>query len=253
MQAKFAAGVVRGRSHAAAGLPCQDRAGGYRDDTLAAVVLSDGAGSCPHSEQAAETVVNWLPEYLSRHFEDLYADDSPDAAHRLVQDGQQALEVLGLPMEECYCTLLFYARHRDGRWLCGHIGDGYLFESDAGGVRVLSYPENGLYSYETYFLSQSCAAEHLRLQRGVCQEERCVLLASDGSADGLYDREEHVPAQAVEVLCSWLANPDNPPETVREAYLRAMEDKLSSHTHDDMSLAALWCSGQDAPCPSDPE
>ncbi len=253
MQAKFAAGVVCGRSHAAAGLPCQDRTGGYRDDSLAVVVLCDGAGSCPHSERAAETVVNWLPEYLSRHFEDLYDSTDADVARCLADDGQQALEVLGLPMEECYCTLLFYARHRDGRWLCGHIGDGFVFESDARGVRVLSYPENGLYSYETYFLSQPDAAEHLRLQRGICEGERCVLLASDGSADGLYDQEEHVPAPAVEVLCSWLASPANPPETVQQAYLRAMEDKLSSHTHDDMSLAALWCSGRDVPSLSEQE
>lgn len=249
MRAKFAAGMVCGRAHAAAGLPCQDRAGGYQDDTLAAVVLCDGAGSCPHSERAAETIVNWLPGYLALHFDGLYAG-ADTAAGQLVGAGQDALGVLGLPPEECYCTLLFYARHRDGRWLCGHIGDGFLFERSAEGARVLSYPENGRFSYETYFLSQPDAADHLRLQRGISAGESCVLLASDGSADGLYDREQGCPAPAVGVLCGWLADPDNPPETVTRAFYRAMEDKLSAHTHDDMSLAALWCGGEDAPCPS---
>lgn len=243
MHAKLAAGMVCGRAHEAAGRPCQDRAGGYQDDTLAAVVLCDGAGSCAHSERAAEAVVHWLPGYLSLHFDQLYAGGQA-AAGQLVRDGQQMLTGLGLLLEESYCTLLFWARHRDGRWLCGHIGDGFLFVRDAEGTRVLSYPENGMFSYETYFLSEPDAAEHLRLQRGLSREESCVLLASDGSAEALYDQEQGCPAPAVEILCSWLASPDNTPEAVSQAFHRAMEEKLSAHTHDDMSLAALWC---DAP------
>ena len=240
MHAKLASGMVCGRAHTIAGLPCQDCAGGYQDDTLAVAVLCDGAGSCPHSERAAGTVVQWLPGYLARNFDALYALDDADTAELLVQNGQAALSVLGMPLEECYCTMLFYAQHRDGRWLCGHIGDGFIFETDAEGTRVLSYPENGQFSYETYFLSLPDAALHLRLQRGVAAGAHCLLLASDGSAEALYDRDNACPAPAVGVLCGWLSNADNQPEEVSAAFHRAMEDKMSVHTQDDMSLAALW-------------
>ena len=71
--------------------------------------------------------MEWIPDYLQIAFDTLYALPPEEAAAAAAAAGQAALEVLGMPPEECYCTLLFYAAHADGRWLCGHIGDGYIF------------------------------------------------------------------------------------------------------------------------------
>ena len=242
MNAKTAAAAVRGIHHRQAGLPCQDRAAGQVCPPLAVAVLCDGAGSCTQSERAAQCLVDWLPDYLQENFDTLYADQE-GAAAQITADGRRALAVLDLPPEDCYCTLLFYAQHADGRWLCGHIGDGFIFRVADGAAQVLSLPENGEFANETYFLSAPHAAEHLRIQRGVTQQELTVLLTSDGG-DSLFDFAARTPAPAVATLCSWLADPANEPPAVEEALQQALQEKLSRYSDDDLSLALLWFRGE---------
>ena len=153
--------------------------------------------------------------------------------------GQAALEVLGMPPEECYCTLLFYAAHADGRWLCGHIGDGYIFRIRQDTAVVFSAPENGHASNETYFLSEPGAAQHLRIRSGELHEPYAVLLTSDGGGDTLFDRQQQQPAPAVERLCDWLT--ENDEKTVTEALAHVIKEKMIPATEDDVSVAILYC------------
>ena len=155
---------------------------------------------------------------------------------------QAALEVLGMPPEECYCTLLFYAAHADGRWLCGHIGDGYIFRIRQDTAVVFSAPENGHASNETYFLSEPGAAQHLRIRSGELHEPYAVLLTSDGGGDTLFDRQQQQPAPAVERLCDWLT--ENDEKTVTEALAHVIKEKMIPATEDDVSVAILYC-GED--------
>ena len=238
MNTKLAAAQECGISHLLAGRPCQDRAAGQLLPPVAVAVLCDGAGSCAHSERAAQCITDWLPPYLAEQFDVLY--DAPDAAEQLVADGCAALTMLELPMSECYCTMLFYAQHADGRWLCGQIGDGFIFRVTDGAAEVLSYPENGEYANETYFLSGANAAQHLRLQCGVARHPLTVLLTSDGGGDSLYDAAAGAPAPAVVTLCSWLADPSNSEAKVTDALQHALHEKLSAHSEDDLSLSLLW-------------
>lgn len=133
-------------------------------------------------------MMEWIPDYLQIAFDTLYALP-PEEAAAAAAAGQAALEVLGMPPEECYCTLLFYAAHADGRWLCGHIGDGYIFRIRQDTAVVFSAPENGHASNETYFLSEPGAAQHLRIRSGELHEPYAVLLTSDGGGDTLFDRQ----------------------------------------------------------------
>ena len=152
---------------------------------------------------------------------------------------QAALEVLGMPPEECYCTLLFYAAHADGRWLCGHIGDGYIFRIRQDTAVVFSAPENGHAINETYFLSEPGAAQHLRIRSGELHEPYAVLLTSDGGGDTLFDRQQQQPAHAVERLCDWLT--ENDEKTVTEALQHVIKEKMIPATEDDVSVAILYC------------
>lgn len=235
-----------GVSHQLHGLPCQDRAGGSVGAALSVAVLCDGAGSCAQSELAAQLLVQWLPEYLQTHFDPLYFRQEDAAC--LVRDGQAALSALGLPLSECYCTLLFFAQYADGRWLCGHIGDGYIFLQENGESRVLSHPENGAHSYETYFLSGTDASGHLRLQRGHADAPHTVLLTSDGGGESLFDRQTQTCAPAVDTLCRWAASPQHSDQAVTAALQKALHDQLAAHTDDDISVALLWL---DAPAPGE--
>lgn len=223
------------------GKPCQDRAAGFVRGALAGVVLCDGAGSCPHSERAAQRMMEWIPDYLQIAFDTLYALP-PEEAAAAAAAGQAALEVLGMPPEECYCTLLFYAAHADGRWLCGHIGDGYIFRIRQDTAVVFSASENGHASNETYFLSEPGAAQHLRIRSGELHEPYAVLLTSDGGGDTLFDRQQQQPAPAVERLCDWLT--ENDEKTVTEALAHVIKEKMIPATEDDVSVAILYC-GED--------
>lgn len=221
------------------GQPCQDRAAGFVYDDIAGVVLCDGAGSCAHSERAAQCLTEWLPEYLKVNFSKLYHTPA-EAAAAMARAGQAALSGLGLPPEECWCTMLFYAVSADGSWLCGHIGDGYIFRVYQETTKLLSAPENGRTSSETYFLSEPNAAQHLRIQCGKLPEPHAVLLTSDGGGDTLFDQLLRKPAPAVEQLCGWLASPKNDECTINEALTQIVQGKMASGTEDDVSVAMLY-------------
>ena len=238
MNARTAAAAVCGKNHQRAGLPCQDRAAGQVCSPLAVAVLCDGAGSCAQSERAAQRLVDWLPGYLHDRFDSLYGDPA-NAPVQLIADGCAALATLGLPLEDCYCTLLFYAQHTDGRWLCGHLGDGFIFRVAGGATEVLSMPENGEFVNETYFLTAPHAAEHLHLLRGTTTQALEVLLTSDGG-DSLFDFDNRTPAPAVTTLCGWLADPANTPAAVSATLRQVLKEKLSHYSDDDLSLSLLW-------------
>lgn len=235
--AKVSAGYVCGRHHTVTGTPCQDRAAACVGQELAVAVLCDGAGSCAHSERAAQRLTEWLPQYLPAAFDTLHALPPQDAAAALTSAGQSALAQLGMPPEECYCTFLFYAAHRDGRWLCGHIGDGFIFRIRQDTAVVFSPPENGRFSNETYFLSQPGAAQHLRIRSGTLNEPYAVLLTSDGGGDTLFSRSLQQPAPAVEHLCGWLMEPDS--TLTDEALQTIMRERMVPGSSDDVSIAIL--------------
>lgn len=251
INAKVSAAYASGHHHTYTGAPCQDRAAGFLRAELAGVVLCDGAGSCPHSERAAQRLTEWLPDYLEQHFADLHSMSRDDAAADLVAAGQKELSTLGMPPEECWCTLLFYAAHADGRWICGHIGDGYIFRMRQDTAVLFSEPENGQASWETYFLSAPDAARHLRIRCGTLTEPYAVLLTSDGGGDTLYDRQNEKPASAVEQLCDWLMNPENDAETVTQALGRVVREKMTDGTDDDVSVAMASFGSTEEPASDD--
>ena len=187
--------------------------------------------------------MEWIPDYLQITFDTLCALPPEEAAATVAAAGQAALEVLGMPPEECYCTLLFYAAHADGRWLCGHIGDGYIFRIRQDTAVVFSAPENGHASNETYFLSEPGAAQHLRIRSGELHEPYAVLLTSDGGGDTLFDRQQQQPAPAVEQLGGWLADHDE--QTVTDALEQVTREKMVPATEDDVSVAILYCAEEE--------
>ncbi len=241
MEIKFAAAYEVGTSHLLYGLPCQDRAAGGMREDISVIALADGAGSCPHSEEAAQKLTEWALAYLPVHFEELYYGKPDLNAAALVEDGQGALMELERPLQECYCTFLFFAVHRDGRWLCGHIGDGVIFLSNEEGIQVLSHPENGKYHNETYFFSQDCAWEHFRFQIGRLSKasDTAVLMTSDGGGEALYDRESQTPARAAASISTWLR--EHGQEEVEKALHEDLRERFSMRTDDDLSIALMYC------------
>ena len=240
MAMKTAAAVYRGLSHQVRGVPCQDEAKALHTGDWAVAAVCDGAGSCPRSEVAARALCGWAVRWLPQRFDELYALEDRELARRVLEAGLERLDATGLDRQEAYCTLLCAVRHRDGRLLVLHVGDGFAFS----GQEVLSHPENGRFAEETYFFSSPDAARHLRVLRRVEAGDTAVLLTTDGCGDALYDGEARRPAAAVKKLCDGIAACTE--EEVAAALRRNLEEVFAQVSEDDLSLAMLWC-GADGP------
>lgn len=236
MSMRYAAAYACGQSHLLENLPCQDFAAGKTAGRVSVAALCDGAGSCPQSELAAQCVCAWALEALASEFDALYEAEADALADLLVGGGQAALREKGL--ENVLCTMLAVACHEDGRWLAAHIGDGYIFVGEEDSQRVLSYPENGMFANETFFLCEADARSHMRTYRGQTPGRFSALLTSDGCGDSLYDTERRAPAPAVEVLMGWLADHDG--EAVSRALEHQLNELFSARSDDDLSLALLY-------------
>ena len=241
MEFEASSAVYAGRFHRAAGSPCQDRTAFARTDRAVCAALADGAGSRAHSEVGAACATAIAARLLSSRFDALWALSDEALRAELMEQCLAELSRETLPLRELACTLLFFAAHRDGRFLAGHIGDGVIVLSDAES-RVLSTPENGDTLSETYFLTGADAAEHLRVYRGTLPPEGTALLMSDGMAESLYRRFDGSPAPACGRIAQWLHEGD--PQVVDQALAAHMEKTFSRRSDDDLSLIAVaWEQG----------
>ena len=238
MEIKAATARLTGYRHQQDGTTCQDWVRYKMQDGIGVLSLCDGAGSCAHAEEAASRISEWVISYVAEHFEELYEDFSQDRKKALVEEGQRNLAEAGSLLKEYGCTLLFFAAAEDGRWICGHIGDGVMFMTDENGTEVLSKPENGLYKNETFFLSGADAAEHLRIQTGKAETDTAVLLSSDGCQDALYNWDLKQAAPAVTRINGWLDKYEE--KEVEELLLENLADRFQKISEDDLSIGLLY-------------
>ncbi len=239
MKYKVSSAVYAGTRHQRELVPCQDCVHIVRDCPVLCCALSDGAGSCANSRQGAECVTAVVTEVLCHEFECIWEMEPDEEAQFVIQQCYTALAAQEPPIHEMACTLLFCACHQDGRFLSGHLGDGVMVLEQADILSVFSYPENGEYQNETYFITGEQAEKHLRLRRGIWSKEGTLLLMSDGTADSLFEYATRKPAAACRTLAAWLRDGD---EAVIDAVLlKNMEKKFTAHTTDDMSLILISC------------
>lgn len=221
---------TRGRSHREHHIPCQDWADGFAGQGLGVVVLADGAGSRKWAEKSAQCAAETLLEYLKTH--PLRSVKRKELWHALCT----AQKNTGLPPEDLGTTLLFAAA-QEGEYLAGHIGDGVILNGKKGSFRVLSGPENGEYINETYLLP-GCGIERFRMYRGSAGGEGpdCFLLATDGAASLLYDRNGE-GAQVCRLMDE--ANREDGQEKCSEWLLDNLRDIFAKYSYDDKSIAVL--------------
>lgn len=232
----YACAVQIGSGHRQRGLPCQDSARGFAGPGGCAIALADGAGSRPDSHFAARAVTQALGQALARDFDRWYGMPDPVLGPALLDLARRAVEeeAPGVPPA---CTLLLFAVGEQGRCLLVHLGDGAALGVGPGGGMLLSGPENGEEENITYFVSNSDAADHLRIRRQLPPDCHTVLLCSDGSAASLLNPRTGSVAPGVAVLARQTATL---PRQTAEDYMEEDLDRLfRPRTPDDMSLAVL--------------
>lgn len=237
MEFKMSFASCTGRYHRSAGIPCQDKIHVFRGGNVCCAALADGAGSRENSDVGAECVTDHISRLLCVRFEELLAMENEALARQLIRECLEALEEQEPPIYELASTLLFFAAHRDGRFLAGHLGDGIQILVEEGRCSVFSLPENGNFENETFFTTEDRAEEHLRLKRGLLTVPGALLLMSDGMSCSLYQAGTGTPASGCCTIAAWLR--DGEEGVISQALENNMERIFSAHSSDDLSLAVV--------------
>lgn len=236
-----------GTSHQLQDLPCQDAVSGRKGPSACAVALSDGAGSVYQSEKVSFAAAEAAADEFGTHYIEDFNLPEEILRERILRKTRDATREEA-PAIEAACTLLVAAMwENDGNYpaipgnrhlICCHLGDGYIFGIDRNdSVSVLSYPQNGDFVNETYFLSDWNATYRLHIIREYDTDLKGLLLCSDGTGVSLYDPATHEIAPAVGIMFHWLETYDEEP--VAAAIERELERSLQRNSDDDMSIAMM--------------
>lgn len=241
---KLAFAAVAGRNKEDRRGACQDAVYGKSLSGVSCIALADGAGSRRLSGTGARRTVKVVVDYVLANFDTLFEEvsrgDERDAASRIVN-----LIVTELSsdrfarrgsLEDYACTLIFAAAAGD-RVLLGHLGDGIAFSVSAQSAEIASFPDNGEFANETYFVTARDAVEHFRLSAAKPEIPVSILLASDGTTVSLLRRADQAVAPAVGRLCEWTIPR---PRTEMNAALKVnLEEIFRQKTTDDCSIAIM--------------
>lgn len=237
--------TYRGRDHAMRGMPCQDKTAYAEEEGLRVIALADGAGSMADAELGAWVTVKAITDHVVGHFdtyvEKLRAEEDKSvresivaSLHRRLHD---AADKHGTRFRAMGATLLFAAVKGDTLFH-GHIGDGVIgaYMHDAS-MRVLSEPENGFLPNITFFVTEPKPVQHLRLHVTDIRDIRGVVLMSDGPQSFYYDKKRGFIDETSRLFTAF----DGLKKSSYQRRLHdAMEQKLSRHSADDLSLNILY-------------
>lgn len=186
--------VAIGTSHMERQLPCQDACQAWVSGNLLVAAVADGAGSASHSELGSELCVNAVVEGLKSFFEsdaeqsadvDVLALSQTHLTDIINGVREKIFELAasnGLEPRDLACTLIGVVARLPGNGYFFHIGDGAGVAqfSDTTLPAVVSHPENGEYSNETWFLTHEAWKDHVRLTPFVDPIDTIAIM-SDGS------------------------------------------------------------------------
>lgn len=145
-------------------------------------------------------IKSYLQDKLKEKLKEL--SQREDIRKKLEESGSSQMNIMQLAS-----TLLFVAINGD-RYITGHIGDGFIaalmsVPDDEEKAIPFSYPKNGEYANETFFVTDANMEENFELDAGSISEKGIMAfsLMSDGAADGLWNnREEKFLAEMAKVM-----------------------------------------------------
>lgn len=174
--------TTRGALHRAKNLPCQDYSCVKTYNNKVVAVASDGAGSAPFSKIGAKILCETLCDMLIKSsFENIKKD-----IIKAVETAREKLILHRRNKSKSADDLINFAAtmvgvfYYRGRGIFFHIGDGagIAFQNNHYDNFVISEPENGTFSCETYFYTMDDWQDCLRFTP-FTQANRIILM-TDG-------------------------------------------------------------------------
>jgi hypothetical protein len=189
--------AATGKSHLDGNTPCQDAVHYLQLDAGFVGVVCDGAGSASHGRQGADFIARALTERIGQQLRSGWLDPGMPPVGRecllaVIETVRDALERTSLAQQcelrDFACTLVGCASTHSGGCFF-HIGDGFAVHRSNGGQTLLSLPENGEFSDETYFVTQDNWRDHLRVTvLPAAPSGSLIGLMSDGTSPFAIDR-----------------------------------------------------------------
>lgn len=192
-----------GSLHIERQLPCQDACETWTDGEVLIAVVADGAGSASRSELGSALCVNVIVEGLRKHFED--ASEQQETVSPLAASKAQLVDIIdgaraklaelaasnSLEPRDLACTLVGVVAELPDKGFFFHIGDGCgIAESaDPDTSSVVSMPENGEYSNETWFVTVDEWKDHLRITP-ITGSIGVIAVMSDGAMPFVMSRDQ---------------------------------------------------------------
>ena len=150
-----------GIKHEKRSKPCEDFVSSARsaENGVAAISLSDGAGSCEHAFYGASIAAQEASRILASDFETLWHMSNDEAAEYLIREICRPItrtaEAQGWSSTSMYATVLCTAKHPDERFIAFHVGDGVITAySPETGCEVLSQYEHKIAGNVTSFVNE---------------------------------------------------------------------------------------------------
>lgn len=178
----YAASAI-GKGHIDHNIPCQDAFSFSFNNGLLVAAVCDGAGSAKSSDVGAKECATTVCNFLIEHFngKSLVCDQAVFVECLTVVRNrlETCSRELDLSIRDLACTLVGAVLNEEGGCLF-HIGDGIAVVELNDGSTVISLPENGEYSNETYFVTGSDWQDRFRVDSfsGIT---RNLVLMSDGA------------------------------------------------------------------------
>lgn len=221
---KVLASTVVGQYHKAKNIPCQDCYKYLKRNNKIVAVVSDGAGSAKYGKIGAKIVCDTLCDILiSASMTDIKQKivDAIDVArnklilHRYNKYKNQS----GIINFAATVVGVYYYKNRG---VFFHIGDGAAIAFLRNEETIISQPENGIFSCETYFYTMDDWKDSLRFT--TFDKAKNLMLMTDGVTGFAFKNDfEDIETGFVNPINNFLQT-----EPDRKKALRALNNTLSN-------------------------
>jgi len=183
MRFKIGSFIDRGLDHINNDEVCQDAVIASKLDNRFLIAVSDGAGSAKRSDEGSKLLL----ECVDIKFKELSNNSPLEIANvtGLVAGAVDDFRVKCASFEgeeglrDFACTLVGAVGDATGACIAFHLGDGAVLIASNDDVELVSAPENGEYSNETFFATMNNWRDHLRINSFNCSIG-AVMVMTDG-------------------------------------------------------------------------